>query len=132
LIVLDASAVVAILLDPGSKADLVRERVESPGESVHVPHFLDLEVAHALRRHTLQGSLSYQRGAEALKDFANIRMTRYPHTSLLERVWDLRHNLTAYDASYVALAEALDVPLLTRDARLSQAPGIHATVELYQ
>ena len=85
-----------------------------------------------LRSHALQDRLSSRRGVEALKDFTNIRMTRYPHASFLERVWDLRHNLTAYDAAYVALAEALDAPLITRDARLAQAPGVHATVELYQ
>ncbi|CAN5898206.1 PIN domain-containing protein [soil metagenome] len=132
MIVLDASAAVAILLDPGPKADLVRKRVESPDESVHVPHLLDLEVAHALRRHALQDRLASQRGVQALRDFANIRMTRYPHASLLERIWDLRHNLTAYDAPYVALAEALNAPLLTGDARLARVPGIRAAVEVYR
>lgn len=132
MLVLDASAVVAILLDPSNKADPVRERVESPGESIHVPHLLDLEVAHVLRRHALQDKLTSQRSTEALKDFANIRMIRYPHTPFLERVWYLRDNLTAYDAAYVALAEALDAPLLTRDARLARAPGTRAAIELYQ
>jgi len=131
LIVLDASAVVSILLDPGSDAEPIRERVEKPGERVHVPHLLDLEVLNVLRRQTLRGILTTERGTMALQDLENIKMTRYPHTSLLGRIWELRDNLTAYDAAYVALAEALDAPLVTTDARLAQASGNRATVELY-
>jgi predicted nucleic acid-binding protein len=132
LIVLDASAVVAVLLDPGSEAERIRERIESPGESLHVPHLMDLEVLHALRRQALRGALSPRRSAEALEDLANIMFVRYPHTSLMKRIWALRENLTAYDAAYVALAEALDAPLVTMDARLAQAPGHNAAVELYE
>jgi predicted nucleic acid-binding protein len=132
LIVLDASAVVAVLLDPGSGAERIRERIESPGESLHVPHVMDLEVLHALRRQALRGALSPRRSAEALEDLANIMFVRYPHTSLIRRIWELRENVTAYDAAYVALAEALDAPLVTMDARLAQAPGHNAAVELYR
>ena len=132
MIVLDASAVVAVLLDPGSGAERIRERIESPGESLHVPHVMDLEVLHALRRQALRGALSPRRSAEALEDLANIMFVRYPHTSLIRRIWELRENVTAYDAAYVALAEALDAPLVTMDARLAQAPGHNAAVELYR
>ena len=122
---------VSILLDPGPDAEPIRERVESPGESVHVPHLLDVEVLNVLRRQTLRGILARERGATALQDLENIKMTRYPHAPLLRRIWDLRGNVTAYDAAYVALAEALDAPLVTRDTRLAQALGNRATVELY-
>ncbi len=122
---------VSILLDPGPDAEPIRERVESPGESVHVPHLLDVEVLNVLRRQTLRGILARERGATALQDLENIKMTRYSHAPLLRRIWDLRGNVTAYDAAYIALAEALDAPLVTRDTRLAQAPGNCATVELY-
>ena len=132
MIVVDASAVVAVLLDPGPGAERIRRRIEGPGESLHVPHLMDLEVLHALRRQALRGTLSPRRGTEALEDLVNIMFIRYPHTSLVERVWALRHNLTANDAAYVALAEALDAPLVTMDARLAQAAGHNAAVELYE
>lgn len=131
MIVLDASAVVAVLLDPGPGAERIRERIESPGESLHVPHLMDLEVLHALRRQALRGVLSTARGTEALEDLSNIMFVRYSHTSFMQRMWELRENVTAYDAAYVALAEALDAPLATMDERLAQAPGIRAAVELY-
>ena len=120
------------MLDPGPEAEYIRERIEAPDESVHVPHLLDVEVTHALRRHALRGRLSSERSAEVFADFADIKMTRYPHSSLLGRVWELRNNLTAYDATYVALAEALDAPLLTRDAKLARAPDVYAVVETYK
>lgn len=132
MIVLDASAVVAVLLDPGPGAERIRERIESPGERLHVPHLMDLEVLHVLRRQALHGALTQRRSAEALKDLATITFVRYPHAPLVERIWELRRNLTAYDAAYVALAEALNAPLVTMDARLAQAPGHSAAVELYR
>jgi len=132
LIVLDASALVSILLDPGPSAEPIRERVERPGESIHVPHLLDIEVLKVLRHHTLRGILAKERGATALQDLESTKLTRYPHTPLLGRIWDLRENLTAYDAAYIALAEALAAPLVTMDERLARAPGNHATVELYR
>ena len=131
MIVLDASAVVAVLVDPGQGAERIRERVETPDESLHVPHVMDLEVLHALRRHILRDILSLKRSSEALEDLKNIAFVRYPHVPLAERIWELRENLTAYDAAYVALAEALDAPLVTTDAKLARVPGIRAAVEVY-
>ena len=131
MIVLDASAVVAVLVGRDSEAERIRRKVEGPGESLHVPHIMDLEVLHALRRQTLLGTLSRRRGAEALADLKNIAFVRYPHALLVDRIWELKENLTAYDAAYVALAEALDAPLVTLDARLAGAPGIRARVEVY-
>jgi predicted nucleic acid-binding protein len=132
LIVLDASAVAAVLLDPGEGAERIRERIERPGESLHVPHLMDLEVLHLLRRQALHGALTRRRSAEALEDLTNMIFVRYPHISLVERIWELKENLTVYDAACVALAEALDAPLVTMDARLAQAPGVSAEVELYR
>jgi predicted nucleic acid-binding protein len=123
---------VSILLDPGADAEPIRERLESPGESLHVPHLLNIEVLNVLRRQTLRGILAEERGATVLQDLESIRMIRYPHTPLHERIWDLRGNLTAYDAAFIALAEALDAPLVTTDTWLAQARGNHATVELYK
>ena len=131
MIVLDASAIVAVLVGSGPGAGNIREMIESPGESLHVPHVMDLEVLHTLRRQALYGVMSPERISQALKDLIGIAFIRYPHTSLVERVWSLRENLTAYDAAYVALAEALDAPLVTLDARLARAPGIRAVVEVY-
>ena len=131
MIVFDASAVVAVLVGSSPGSERIRERVEGPGESLHVPHLMDLEVLHALRRQTLLGTLSQRRGYEALEDLKAIAFVRYPHASLADRIWDLKDNLTAYDAAYVALAEALDAPLITLDARLARASGIRAAVEVY-
>ncbi len=75
--------------------------------------------------------MSHERGAEALEDLASARISKYPHTPLVARIWELRGNLTAYDAAYVALAEVLDAPLVTTDGRLAQAPGHRARVESY-
>jgi predicted nucleic acid-binding protein len=131
VIVLDASTVLAVLVGSGPLTERIRNKVGRPGESLHVPHVMDLEVLHALRRQTLLGTLSRKRGAEALEDLKNIAFVRYPHTPLMERIWELKDDLTAYDAAYVALAEALGAPLITLDARLAQAPGIRASVEVY-
>ncbi len=131
MIVLDASAVVAVLVGQGPGAERIRQKVEGPGQSLHVPHVMDLEVLHALRRQTLLGTISSRRSAESIEDLKNLAFVRYPHATLVDRIWSLKDNLTAYDAAYVALAEALDAPLVTMDARLSQAPGIRAAVDVY-
>lgn len=131
MIVLDASALVALLLDPTSPtARAIGTRLSAPDESVHVPHLLDLEVAQVLRRSLFRGDVSPRRAAVALDDLVGLRAVRYPHWPLLERVWALRPNLTAYDAVYVALSETLGAPLLTLDEAIQRAPGHHARVEV--
>jgi len=129
LIVIDASAEVAILLNIGPAAENIRTRVSQPGQTLHVPHLFDVEVLHALR--SLRGFVSTERARLALGRLRDTQFTRYPHTTLIERIWELRDNLTAYDASYVALAEALNAPLITTDARIARAPSIRAAVEVY-
>jgi predicted nucleic acid-binding protein len=129
LIVLDASAVLTWLLRLGPAATIDR-RFGGPGESLHAPHLLNVEVLHVLRRRALRGELSPTRSDEALEDLLDMDVALYPHAPLAGRIWELRENLTAYDAAYVALAEALDAPLITTDARLARASGHRATVEL--
>ena len=130
MIVLDASAVVDYVLWIGA-AERIAERISRTGETMHAPHLLDIEVAHALRRYALRGALSPARGTEALNDVAELRLRRYPHHPLLPRIWELRENLSAFDAAYVALAEALDAPLVTSDVALTRAPGHRARVEVF-
>ncbi len=129
---MDASAAVAVLLNFGEGAALIRERMDREDDGPHVPHLFEVEVMNVLRRYALSGALSPERARLALVRLSTIRITRYPHTALLPRVWELRENVTAYDAAYVALAETLGAPLLTRDERLSKAPGLRAKVEVYE
>jgi predicted nucleic acid-binding protein len=129
LIVVDASALLeALLRTPSAKA--VEDRLFAPRQTLHAPHLLDVEVAQVIRRYALNGEIEGARGGLALADLADLPLRRYPHDFLLPRIWDLRANLTAYDAAYVALAEALDAPLLTRDRRLAAAAGHRARIEL--
>lgn len=129
MIVLDASAALEVLLRaPG--AALLEERLFERGQTLHAPHLIDVEIAQVLRRYALTGQMSASRCQLALDDWSGFRVERCAHEILLARVWALRENLTAYDAAYVALAEGLDAPLLTRDARLATAPGHRAKVEL--
>jgi predicted nucleic acid-binding protein len=122
MIVFDASAAVSGLLNDGQARRTLGE------QQIHVPHLIDSEVANALRRRVLADQISDQVGWSALDTWRRLAATRYPLHALLERVWQLRANLSAYDAGYVALAEALDCSLLTADARLSRAPGIRCAV----
>ena len=128
MIVLDASVAVDVLLrTPGSEA--AAERVIEAEGGLHAPQLIDLEVAQVLRRFVKAG-LYPARAQEALDVFTVFPLRRYAHTPLLARIWELRENLTAYDAAYVALAEGLGAALLTRDARLARAPRLRAKVEV--
>jgi predicted nucleic acid-binding protein len=129
VIVVDASALLEALLGTPA-AGAVTARLFDPRETLHAPHLVDVEVAQVLRRYAAAGEIGPDRGRAALADLADLPLVRYPHEVLLPRVWALRHDLTAYDAVYVALAEALDAPLLTRDRRLAAATGHRARIEL--
>jgi predicted nucleic acid-binding protein len=129
VIVLDASAAVDWLLQTAA-AQRIESRIFSRNQSLHAPELLDLEVAQVLRRLVREGTLPTSRAAAAIQDLLDLRITRYPHSLLLPRIWQLRHNLSAYDAAYVVLAEKLGATLLTRDARLASAAGHTATIEV--
>jgi predicted nucleic acid-binding protein len=130
MIVLDASAAIDWLLQT-SAGQHIEKRIYSRGETLHAPHLLDLEVTQVLRRLALQRVISAHRADEAVRDLLDLRITRYPHQVLLPRIWQLRHNLSAYDAAYIVLAEKLRAPLVTRDARLASASGHAAPVEVF-
>lgn len=98
---------------------------------MHVPHLIDVEVLHVLRRLVIAKELSLDRATDARTDFVDFPLVRYPHEVLTDRAWELGNNLTAYDAMFVALAEALDIPLVTCDAKLAASPGHDADIELY-
>jgi predicted nucleic acid-binding protein len=129
MIVLDASATIEVLLQTPRAAEIKRRVLGGP-EPLHAPYVLDLEVAQVLRRFVASGELAESRARGALQDLRDMPVMRYPHDLLLDRIWVLRKNLTAYDAAYVALAEALDAPLLTCDQRIAKAPGHRAKVEV--
>jgi predicted nucleic acid-binding protein len=130
VIVLDASAAVDWLLQT-SEGQRIERRVYSVGESLHAPHLIDLEVTQVLRRLAREGTVPADRADEAVQDLLDLRITRYPHFVLFPRIWQLRHNLSIYDAAYVVLAEKLGAPLITRDGRLAAAPGHAAIIELF-
>jgi predicted nucleic acid-binding protein len=130
LIAVDASAILEVLLRTGRGAR-IEDRLLSRGDSLHAPHLLDVEVAQVLRRYAAAGNVTSERGRQALADLGDFPIHRYAHDDLLPRIWELRHNVTAYDAAYLALAEALDAPLVTCDGRLASAPGHAADVEVY-
>jgi predicted nucleic acid-binding protein len=128
MIVLDASAVLELLLNTVA-GEQVRARIADPDESLHSPHLLAVEVTQVIRRYEAARAISAVIAVAALEDLAALDIARYAHEPLLSRVWELRDNVTAYDAVYLALAEVLDAPLLTFDQRLAAAPGHEASIE---
>jgi len=129
VIVVDASAAIEWLLQTQKGAE-IEAQIFSKGQTLHAPHLIDVEVAQVLRRHVRERALTEARALQALESLSNLSILRHRHTFLLRRAWQLRHHLTVYDAVYVALAEALNAPLLTCDAKIAAAPGHHAIVEL--
>ncbi|MEP6832470.1 MAG: type II toxin-antitoxin system VapC family toxin [Gemmatimonas sp.] len=128
MIVTDASIIVDVLLRmPG--AETLDARLFDGNQSLHAPHLIDVEVAHVLRRYALRGEITDARGKSALALLQRFPLTRHPHEPLLNRMWALRQNVTAYDAAYVALAEGLSATLYTRDAALASSSGHQARIE---
>ena len=130
-LVLDASAAVDYLLAFGA-FERIAGRIATGSETLHAPHVLDLEVAQAMRRLTSRGTITASRAEDALEDYAGLRIRRYPHGWMLPRIWQLRENVTAFDAAYITLSEALDAPLLTSDGALARSSGHVAAIELYR
>jgi predicted nucleic acid-binding protein len=128
MLVIDSSAMVEALIG-GVGAEALRERLDQP--VLHAPVLIDFEVLNVLRRSAIRGHLSEDRAYEARVDYWLAPLERYPARSLEPRMWDLRETLSIYDAAFVALAEALELPLVTCDARLAGAPGHRASVELF-
>ena len=128
MIVVDASVLAVALADDGSDGD--RSRAALGGELLTAPDLVDLEVLSVWRRQVAGGAMTPARAKLALGDLAALPVRRISHRPLVQRCWELRHAVTVYDAAYVALAEALGIPLLTADARLSRAPGLRCRVEL--
>ncbi|MGN6257454.1 MAG: type II toxin-antitoxin system VapC family toxin [Solirubrobacterales bacterium] len=126
MIVVDASVLAPALADDDADGDRARERLH--GEHLAAPELIDLEVVSTLRRAARAGRLDERRSAQALTDLTALPLRRVPHLPLLARVWELHNNLSAYDASYVALAEALDTVLVTADGRIKRASGIDCEV----
>lgn len=124
MIVVDASVVIDVLVGEGRATDRLAD------EDLAAPHLLDAEVGNVIRRKTLAGQLDAATARQALGDFVELEISRYGHTILLPRAWELRANLTVYDALYVALAEVLEAPLLTLDGRVAGAPGLRAVIEV--
>lgn len=125
---LDASVAVRVLLSAGDEDEALRERVHDA--SCHAPHLIDAEAGNVLRRRAAAGGIEASSAAAALRGLNNLITDRYPHTSIAEAAWTLRHNLSYYDALYVALAARLGYPLLTADARLVNAPDLPCEVQL--
>jgi predicted nucleic acid-binding protein len=129
LIVTDASFLLVALSDDGHEGAGARARLR--GEELAAPHLIDLAVTSVLRSALRVGRMTAQRARQALRDLADLDVERVAHTALLGRVWELRDNYTAYDASYIALAELFAAPLLTYDAKMAAGTGARCTFEVF-
>ena len=130
MIVVDTSALIGVLVGRPQIDALVARIVGDP--DLHAPHLIDVEILDALRRLVASTDLSQDRAEDARTDYADLVIARYPHQPLADRIWELRQTITAYDAPLVALAEALDCPLVTCDRRLGRAVGHRARIEVFQ
>lgn len=131
MIVADASALLELVLRTG-RAERIGARTLAAGETLHAPHLVDVEVLQTLRRLLRQGQVDGESAEHALEDFCDLLIERHAHADLLPRIWQLRESVSAYDASYIALAEALDAPLVTCDAKLARSHGHSADIELIE
>jgi predicted nucleic acid-binding protein len=127
--VIDASSVLEIILQTKTGKHLEKELLKEP--SLIAPHLLDVEVCQVLRRFVLGRELTAKRGSEALEDFSQIRIIRYPHRFYWQKIWNLRFHVTAYDAAYLALAILLEVPLMTQDQKLAYVAQKHVPVVIF-
>jgi predicted nucleic acid-binding protein len=118
VIVADASAMLEVLLNT-SRAAAMSNLLLAEGQTIHAPHLIDVEILQVLRRYVRTATLTNARAREMIQDYSDLRLKRYSHDILLERMWELRHNFTSYDAAYIALAEALEAPLITCDRALT-------------
>lgn len=128
MLVVDASVLATALIDDTGAGDVARVRLR--GSSLLAPELLDLEVASVLRRQLLAGQLDSRRADLALQDLKDLPLTRVPHRQLIPRCWELRQNLTVYDAAYVAVAELFGATLITADRRLAKATGVRCELEV--
>jgi predicted nucleic acid-binding protein len=129
VIILDASAIVDLVVEPRAVTRAIRARLQADPD-IHVPHLVDAEVTNALRRKLLSGQLDPLRARRAIRRLTTMHLVRWQQTQLLGRALALRDQLSAYDAIYVAMAEATGATLVTRDARLARSTGHRARVEL--
>lgn len=129
MIVIDASGAVELVLNTAAGKRL-SQRLGDETEIVHVPHLIDLEIAQVLRRYVLRGAIDELWGRRALGRWRQMDVERHPHEPFLQRIWQLRDNVSAYDAVYVALAETLSTRLISGDAKLAAVPGLEGRVEL--
>jgi len=130
VIVVDASALIEVLLQT-ERGQIISETLLAADENLNAPHLIDVEVSQVLRRYCLSDQMTSARAREALQDLIDFPIHRYPHDLFIERIWELRRSLTAYDAAYVALSEALDARLITCDGRIAAASGHTARVAVY-
>ena len=130
MIIADASVILEVLLNTAIGAE-VEKQLFAPEQTIHVPYLTDLEVLQVLWRYSRTSIISGVRARQVIEDYRDIPFNRYPHEVLLPRIWELRHNFTAYDAAYIALAEALDSPLMTCDRAFASMHGHRAKVMVF-